>query len=322
MTRSDFNWFAASGVERLEPLRKDKAWVRERLGDSATRIAPLWRHRNLVFDDRPALLTPGELEPIAHHVTTYMLLGEVDGTIVFAADLDRDQERVGEHLAAFGDLSDLREMAGRLQRSEAAWLAHARGLAFWHQTHRFCGSCGSATEATDAGHVRACTSADCGKQHFPRTDPAVIVLIEHDHKCLLGRNRGWTNGLYSTLAGFVEPGESLEDAVRREIFEESAVRVGAVHYHSSQPWPFPASVMLGFFGEALTHEITVDEHELADARWFTREEILNAAAFGPQVSGLRLPREISIARKLLDEWYGRAGESLDDAIARVRSADQ
>jgi NAD+ diphosphatase len=317
MTRSDFNWFAASGVERLEPLRKNKEWVEAQLNDAATRIAPVWRHRNLVFDDRPALLTPGELEPIAHHVTTYMLLGDVDGTIVFAADMDRDQEHVGEHLSTFGDLSDLREMAGRLQRPEAAWLAHARGLAFWHQTHQFCGVCGSATEVTDAGHVRTCTGAGCGKQHFPRTDPAVIVLIEHDDKCLLGRNRSWTNGLYSTLAGFVEPGESLEDAVRREIFEEAGVRVGAVHYHSSQPWPFPASVMLGFFGEALSDEIIVDEHEIADARWFSREEILNAAAFGPDVSGLRLPREISIARKLLDDWYGRGGESLDDEIARV-----
>ena len=319
MTRSDFNWFAASGVERLEPLRKDADWVRTRLSDAATRIAPVWRSRNLVFDNRPALLAPHELEPIAHHVTTYMLLGEVNGTIVFAADMDAGEERVGEHLHTFGDLSDLREMAGRLERKEAAWLAHARGLAFWHQTHLFCGVCGTATRAADAGHVRVCTSDGCGKQHFPRTDPAVIVLVEHDDRCLLGRNSGWTNGLYSTLAGFVEPGESLEDAVRREVFEESGVRIGAVHYHSSQPWPFPASVMLGFFADALSDEIVVDEHELADARWFTREDILSAAAFGPKVSGLRLPRGISIARKLLDEWYGRGGESLDAAIERARA---
>lgn len=319
MTRSDFNWFAASGVERLEPLRKDLDWVQARLRDASTRIAPVWRHRNLVFGGRPALLAPQEIEPIAHHVTTYMLLGEVDGTIVFAADLDGGEERVGEHLTTFGDLSDLREMAGHLERREAAWLAHARGLAFWHQTHQYCGVCGSATRSSDAGHVRVCTSDGCGKQHFPRTDPAVIVLIEHEDRCLLGRNSNWTNGLYSTLAGFVEPGESLEDAVRREVFEEAGVRVGAVHYHSSQPWPFPASVMLGFFGEANSAEIVVDQHELADARWFSREEILHAAAFGPRVSGLRLPREISIARKLLDEWYGRDGEPLDEAIARLRA---
>src|SRR5262249_47246584 len=152
--------------------------------------------------------------------------------------------------------------------------------------------CGSATESVDAGHVRRCSNAACATQHFPRTDPAVIMLVTDGDRALLGRQRSWPAGQHSTLAGFVEPGESLEDAVAREVFEETGIRVAEVRYHSSQPWPFPSSIMLGFTAKALTTEITIDPDEIEAAAWFDRRFLLNP----PDDDEFRLPRRDSIAR--------------------------
>ncbi|MEM7407527.1 MAG: NAD(+) diphosphatase [Pseudomonadota bacterium] len=306
------NWFAGSGVPRLEQRRRDAGWITDCLRNPRTRIAPVWRNRNLLDGDVAALPMLGQLSALTDHVQVFVLLGEIDGEAVFAADFDPAEGGIAGQLADFGQLGDLREMAGRLDRTEAAWLAHARAMAFWHKTHQFCGSCGGRTVVSDAGHARVCEQPACARQHFPRTDPAVIVLVEHEDRCLLGRNTNWTDGLYSTLAGFVEPGESLEDTVRREIEEESGVIVGDVRYHSSQPWPFPASIMLGFFAEAVDPAITIDERELADARWFNREELVAETLAG----NLRLPRGVSIARRLVDDWYALCGHSLSDALAR------
>jgi len=168
----------------------------------------------------------------------------------------------------------------------------------WHARHRFCGVCGESAEPRDAGHVRACTSPACGAIHFPRTDPAVIVLVTRGDRTLLGRQPVWDAGRYSTLAGFVEPGESLEDAVAREVHEETGVRLSSVRYHSSQPWPFPSSLMVGFTAEAASDEITIDPDELEDARWFTRDEIRREMDAGTFL----LPSEISIAYRLIAEW--------------------
>ena len=184
-----------------------------------------------------------------------------------------------------------------MRRTDSALLAYAKGLAHWHARHRFCGVCGEGTEAKDAGHVRVCTGPDCATQHFPRTDPAVIMLVTDGDRCLLGHNKRFPERIYSTLAGFVEPGESLEEAVAREVLEETGVRVGRVQYHSSQPWPFPASIMLGFHAEAESEAITVQAAELVDARWFSRAEIANFEQLG-----LRLPRPDSIARRLVEHW--------------------
>jgi NAD+ diphosphatase len=200
--------------------------------------------------------------------------------------------------------ADLRQLAGRLERHEGALLALARAMMFWHSRHRFCGLCGSPTRSEEAGHMRRCSERGCDTMHFPRTDPAVIMLVTDGDRVLLGRNKNFVPGMYSTLAGFVEPGESLEDAVAREVREETAIEVGAVHYHSSQPWPFPANIMLGFYAEATSSAITVDYGELADARWFEREWILSHA----DDESFRLPRRDSIARRLLEDWLaGQAG---------------
>jgi len=199
--------------------------------------------------------------------------------------------------------ADLRQLGARLDRREGSLLALARAMLFWHSRHRFCGLCGNPTRSEEAGHMRRCTDPACHTVHFPRTDPAVIMLVTDGDRALLGRNKNFpVPGMYSTLAGFVEPGESLEDAVTREVREETAIEVAAVHYHSSQPWPFPANIMLGFYAEAATSEIAVDYGELEDARWFERDWLASHA----DDDTFRLPRRDSIARRLIEDWlHGR-----------------
>jgi NAD+ diphosphatase len=193
----------------------------------------------------------------------------------------------------------LRVLGPTIAPDEASLAVHAVGIARWHENHRFCAACGQPSEIAEAGHVRICPA--CGTHHFPRTDPAVIMLItDGDDRALLGRQPTWPEGRFSTLAGFVEPGESLDDAVRREVMEEVGIQVGEVAYAASQPWPFPSSLMLGFFGQALTSDITVDQNEIAEARWFTRQEVTEMTA----ASDLLLPPNVSISRWLLQKWHG------------------
>jgi len=198
--------------------------------------------------------------------------------------------------------TDLRQLGGRIERREGALLALARAMLFWHARHRFCGLCGNPTRSEEAGHMRRCTESACNTMHFPRTDPAVIMLVSDGDRALMGRSKHFPPGMYSTLAGFVEPGESLEMAVAREVREETGIEVGAVHYHSSQPWPFPANIMLGFHAQALTTEITVDYGELEDARWLERQWLLSHV----DDDSFRMPRLDSIARRLIEDWlHGR-----------------
>lgn len=193
----------------------------------------------------------------------------------------------------------LRVLGPTIAGDEASLAVHAVGIARWHENHKFCAKCGQPTDAAEAGHVRVCPA--CGTHHFPRTDPAVIMLItDGDDRALLGRQPVWPEGRFSTLAGFVEPGESLDDAVRREVMEEVGIQVGEVTYAGSQPWPFPSSLMLGFFGQALTSDITVDQNEIAEARWFTRDQVTEMTAS----SDLLLPPNVSISRWLLQKWHG------------------
>jgi NAD+ diphosphatase len=193
----------------------------------------------------------------------------------------------------------LRYIGPTIAPEDASLAVHAVGLGRWHQTHRFCPRCGSETTVIKAGHVRVCPTD--GSEHFPRTDPAVIMLISDGaDRVLLGRQPIWPEGRFSTLAGFVEPGESLVDAVRREVMEEAGVVVGDVTYAGSQPWPFPSSLMLGFFGVAESTDITVDGDELEEARWFSRDEITALTASGELI----LPPIVSISRWLVEEWHG------------------
>jgi NAD+ diphosphatase len=295
------NAYTGSPLDRAGTRREDEGWIHQTLADPGTLFAPVWRSRNLMKgleQGRPeaVLLTGAAAEAVRMQDGPWAFLGLWHGRAVFAVDCSAAEDPLPLLPEGMGAFADLRQVAGLLPPGEASVLAHARGLMHWRTRHRFCGACGAPCTPRSAGHVMACTG--CGAQHFPRTDPAVIMLVVRDGRCLLGHSHRFPSvTMYSTLAGFVEPGESLEEAVRREVKEEAGVEVGAVLYHSSQPWPFPSSIMLGFHAEGLSDEITIDPEELKDARWFTREELRNHQALG-----FSLPRVDSIARRLIEDW--------------------
>jgi NAD+ diphosphatase len=272
--------------DRVGRRRTDEDWLAETWADAATRVLLLARGRFPVEQGTSiAWLEPGEA-PRGQRV----FLGEQEGVAHFAVLLD-------EPLA--DDWANLRVVGPNLSAEDTSLLVHAVALAEWHRAHRFCSRCGCALHVAAAGHVLTCTG--CGRQHFPRTDPAVIMLVvDEADRALLGRQPSWPEGRYSTLAGFVDPGESLEAAVRREVAEEVGVEIGAVDYLGNQPWPFPASLMVGFLAQALTTDIYVDNEEITDARWFTREQMCAEAEAGT----LLLPSGISISRTLIETWYG------------------
>ena len=300
---TEANFYAAAGLDRAGWRRKDPHWVEARLNDPGSRFVLVWRSQNLVLSGeggapQAAFLARDEIAGSGE----WVLLGLIGDRAYFALDLSA----VEAPLAALRppapvEFTDLRRVGPLLARQEGSLLAYARGIAYWHSRHRFCGVCGSATLSEEGGHVRRCTNATCNAQHFPRTDPAVIMLVHDGDRCLLGRQRIWPTGMHSTLAGFVEPGESLEEAVAREVFEEAAILVDEVRYHSSQPWPFPASIMLGFHARARSSEIRVDHSELQDARWFERSYLLSHQ----DDDSFRLPRRDSIARRLIEDWLRR-----------------
>ncbi|MEO1092365.1 MAG: NAD(+) diphosphatase [Pseudomonadota bacterium] len=281
--------YAIPEFDRAALRRKDPAWLSSARADPRSRVVLLHDLKAVVAsDDQPRLWLgeAGDLGlPLADHAP---LLGVLDDRAVFALSLETGHA-LGEQAR------DLRQVGPALPRLEAGLAAYARGLAYWHDTHGFCSRCGAPAAVVEAGHARRCTR--CERVVFPRTDPAVIILVTHGEHCLLGRSPHFLPGMYSTLAGFVETGESLEDTIRREVQEEAGVRVVSSTYLSSQPWPFPASLMLGFHGEAASLELDIDRDELEDARWFHRDELRD-----PDHRPVKLPRADSIARYLVESW--------------------
>ena len=296
------NTFGAGELDRAALLRTSREQMADLLAASSTRWVLTWRNKNLVLlhEEPQAHLVSEPPRELSDQMERAVFLGQEKELSYFALDISDREDPVGE-LQLEGKFVDLRSVGGVLTDADAALLAYARAISFWHRSHRFCGSCGAPTQRQQAGHQRRCTNPACSREHFPRTDPAVIMLVEHNDLCLLGRQATWPEGIFSTLAGFVEPGESLEAAVAREVFEESGVRVGRVTYHSSQPWPFPCSIMLGFLAEATTTEIFVNQSELEQAHWFSREQIWDLKARRE----LRLPNRFSIARRLVEHWLHR-----------------
>ncbi|HET6624756.1 MAG TPA: NAD(+) diphosphatase [Nocardioidaceae bacterium] len=273
--------------DRVGKRRTDQAWLDDTWADPSTRVLLLAGGKFPVNADRTAIAwrSPSD-SPEGQKV----FLGMQHAQACFAVLLDASHQQ--------DDWTGFRSVAPALSAEDAGLLVHAVALAEWHEAHRHCPRCGGRLAVAEAGHLLTCP--DCGKQQFPRTDPAVIMLVTDGDRALLGRQPSWPEGRFSTLAGFVDPGESLEQAVIREVAEEVGVEVSDVRYFGNQPWPFPASLMVGFFARAVTTEIAVDHDEISDARWFTREQMRTEAEAGT----LLLPSGISISRSLVETWYG------------------
>ena len=275
--------------DRIAERRVDDAWFREVWADPATRVLVIAGTRFELADGHVAWVSPAQAPD-----GVPVLLGDLGGVVHLAVVVPPEQ--------AGDDWTGLRGIVAQVDEKEAALVVHAVGIAEWLFVTRHCHRCGGRLEPRQLGHVLRCT--ECGREEFPRTDPAVIMVVVDgeapDDRCLLGRHPAWPPGRYSTLAGFVEPGESMEQAVRREVLEEAGVRVGAVDYFGSQPWPLPRSLMVGFVAHAETTEVAVDGEEIEDARWFTRDQIKAEAEAGTLV----LPGGVSISRSLVEHWYG------------------
>jgi NAD+ diphosphatase len=283
-----FRW---SSHDRLVDRRKDESFLATAWAGPTARVVVM-RDGKLVADDRGLVLCSPQQAPPGEP----MLLGTIDDVVHFLVLIaDDDDQRGGDELP----WADLRRLASVLGERELSLAVHAIALGGWHRRHPMCSVCGHRTEIIESGASRRCAS--CGALHFPRTDPAVIMLVIDDQdRCLLGHNSARAEGWFSTLAGFVEPGESPEQAVAREVREEAGVDVTDVTYAGSQPWPFPSSLMLGFFARATSVDIVVDGEEITEARWFSRQEL----AEGVRSGSLVIPTTISIAGALLTHWYG------------------
>lgn len=308
--------FGGSALDRAGEIRNDPAAVSAALADPAARAILFWRGKPLIRKARPASLMrlPMDHPVLQGAASDPILLGREEGAARFAFDLSHwsPEEVDVAQLGAFLDPSEqqhpalpegevfaeLRRVMTWLSARDAELAATGKAILGWHLSHGFCACCGAASEVRQAGWQRVCPSCNAG--HFPRTDPVAIMLITHGNSVLMGRSPGWPEGMYSLLAGFVEPGETLEAAVRREVFEEAGVQVSAVSYLSSQPWPFPASLMFGCRGQALGRDLTIDPVEIEDAMWVSREEMMEIfAGTHPKV----LPaRKGAIAHFLLENW--------------------
>jgi NAD+ diphosphatase len=317
LARSRRNQFTAVRLNREVEFRDDAQWVAKTLTDPNTRLVPLWRSRSLLERKTggtiAVYLSPVELtEP--DRIQPPTLLGNDGKHQYFAAsvtDMQKDAILANLPDARF---ADLRRASIDMAAKHAGILAYAKALHYWQYRHAFCGICGSPNLLRSAGHRMVCSNEECARESFPRIDPAIIVLVTHGDSCLLGRNAKWRPKHFSTLAGFVEPGESLEDAVVREVYEEVQVNLKDIRYVSSQPWPFPASAMCGFYAEAVDRNSGSSE-EVDEARWFTVKSLTEAVI----ADEIRLSPPVSIAFRLLADWFrNNGGGNLEELVRRQR----
>ena len=299
--------FAGNPLNRASEKRTDPDWIEAKLHHPTSRVFPLWRlepfllgSQKLASPARIGLLRPDIVDSLAIGEAPCVFLGLDGETALFALDIPSaanpgDQEP----LASLGYFCDARTAAQMVSIKDAAIIAQAKALIDWHQRHGFCPRCGAPTRIMDAGYRRLC--GKCNAEHFPRVDPVVIMLATDGDACLIGRGKQFPSGMYSALAGFMEPGETIEEAVRRELMEEASVKVGEVSYYATQPWPFPSSLMIGCFAKAESRETKVDDNELAEVRWLERS-VARAVIAGERVDGIRLPPPIAIAHHLIKTW--------------------
>ena len=308
---SQRNTFTSVRLDRLAEKRDDPDWVEQLLASPEARLVPQWRGKSLLDLNRsetPVLyIETGELKSDGKPPT---LLGRDRRHAYFAVAVD-DQQREKLLLRHPGaEFSDLRLASVELHEKHAGILAYAKALLYWQYRNAFCGSCGAPNRLKSAGHRLNCSNSACGRESFPRIDPAIIVLVTHGDACLLGRNERWPERRFSTLAGYVEPGESLEDAVVREVYEESRVRLAGVRYVSSQPWPFPASAMCGFYADAADRDCGPSD-EIDEVRWFTAAGLARAI----EKDEIRVPPPVSIAFRLIADWYdSQCGGDLESLV--------
>jgi len=290
--------FSGNPLERASEHRADPAWIAARRAEAL--ILPLWQLKVLVADGRAARLEPSRCEALAAPDAPCVFLGLDAEKPLFALDISQvpGDPALGP-LAGLGTFQDMRAAAFALPDAETAILGQAKALIDWHRRHRFCPNCGAGTEFADGGYRRVCPA--CAAEHFPRTDPVVIMLPIDGDYCLVGRNKRFPPGLYSAFAGFVEPGETIEEAVRRELREEVNVKAGTVSYHASQPWPFPSALMIGCYAAVAARDFKTDGHEIEDARWLSRDEV-RARLAGEIVDAIKLPVPIAIAHHLIRDW--------------------
>ena len=317
LARSKRNRFTAVRLNREVELRDDASWVAATLQNPHTRLVPLWRSRSLLErndDGTIAIyLSPAELKD-PDRIQPPTLLGNDGVRDYFAVSVtDSQKDRILE-IHPEASFADLRRASIDMAAKHAGILAYAKALHYWQHRHSFCGVCGAPNMLCSAGHRMKCTNEECARETFPRIDPAIIVLVTHKDACLLGRNRKWPPNVFSTLAGFVEPGESLEDAVVREVYEEVQVQLEEIRYVSSQPWPFPASAMCGFYAEAVDRQ-SGSSDEVEETRWFTVESLTRAVIDNE----IRLSAPVSIAFRLLADWfYKRGGGNLEELVRQQR----
>jgi NAD+ diphosphatase len=282
--------FSDVGVDRCTTMRGDAGALAKALKHASTRFLPVSLDHCLIRDGRAALLSHDSVAACRDQPSVF--LGRLDNRYLFAVSVS---EITAGELITEGQFAGLRELASVIPEHDAALLAYARAMIGWQNNHLFCGVCGRPNRATEGGFVMVCSATDCSHRSFPRLDPAIIVLVKQNESCLLGRQKSWPEGRFSTIAGFVEPGESLENAVRREVLEETNIQIGRCQYMASQPWPFPSALMLGFHAEGRSTSIHLNDHELAEARWLTRSDIARRK--------VTLPPRTSVAYRLIEAWF-------------------
>ena len=300
-------FYASSEINRQGDYRNNKKLIEKIIVDKKTKFIPYFEGKNL-FKQKNENIEAIKLNNeqlitfFPKGIDNPVFLGVANEINYVGLDISNKNPNIDLWLEEHDIIvEDLRRYGPLIDDIDASFLALTNGMFFWHNTHQFCGSCGFKNISKEGGFVKACSNNKCGKNHFPRTDPAIITLISFQDKVLLGRSPRFPEGMYSTLAGFVEPGESLEQALEREVFEEVGVKVKNIKYFNSQPWPFPASLMLGFFAEAINEEMNIDYNEIEDAHWFSIEELRTLQH--PSINGgFKLPRIDSIARRLVDTW--------------------